>query len=102
MNDPVLHRMWADAHAFYTSPAVPTPPAEPGPLADRTAEWRDRLEQAPNGNLLVSNSMFDSLRGAERLHLLHVTNAFDRISEQGELRPPAGAWSVPSTARRSP
>ncbi|WP_018547238.1 hypothetical protein [Streptomyces sp. LaPpAH-108] len=89
---PDLHSMWADAHVSYSSPTGPVDLGRPrGALAEQETAWRIRLtETAPNGGLLVENSMFDALRSADTLHLLHVTQSLDRITRHGTLRPSGG------------
>ncbi|MEV0266942.1 hypothetical protein AB0I49_37165 [Streptomyces sp. NPDC050617] len=91
MNYPDLHDMWADAHVSYSSPVGPVNICRPNPLAEQTAMWNARLaEEAPNGSLLSDNAMFNSLRTGTTLHLLHVTQAFDRIVRHGTIRPSGG------------
>jgi hypothetical protein len=91
MSNPDLHDMWADAHVSYSSPAGPGATCRSDPLAEQTAAWNVRLaEAAPNGALLADNAMFASLRGGSTLHLLHVTQSFDRIMRHGSLRPSGG------------
>ncbi|MFE2599612.1 hypothetical protein ACFXCZ_24470 [Streptomyces sp. NPDC059396] len=88
---PDLHSMWADAHVSYSSPSGPGVNYRADPFAEQTAAWHARLTQtAPNGGLLGDNAMFESLRGKGTLHLLHVTQSFDRIARHGTLRPSGG------------
>lgn len=90
-NTPDLHAMWADAHVSYSSPTGPGSACPSDPLAEQTAAWHARLtETAPNGALLVQNSMFDALRNADTLHLLHVTWSVEQLVRHGTLRPSGG------------
>ncbi|MGM9468458.1 hypothetical protein [Streptomyces murinus] len=90
---PDLHDMWADAHVSYFTP-IPAGQGVAdsfGPLAEQATAWHTRLtETAPNGTLLVDNSMFEALRSADTLHLLHVTQSLDHITRHGALRPSGG------------
>ncbi|BBA99011.1 hypothetical protein RVR_5460 [Actinacidiphila reveromycinica] len=91
MSSPDLYDMWADAHVSYSSPVGPGVAGRSDPLAEQTEAWRIRLTQeAPNGGLLADNAMFEALRGGDTLHLLHVTSSFDRIAQNGTLRPSGG------------
>ncbi|MEU6060342.1 hypothetical protein [Streptomyces sp. NPDC047097] len=86
-----LHDMWADAHVSYSSPTGPDTSCLGVTLAEQAATWHARLtETAPNGSLLVHNSMFDTLTNSDVLHLLHVTHSLDRITRHGTLRPSGG------------
>ncbi|MER7909933.1 hypothetical protein [Streptomyces sp. NPDC096068] len=83
-----VHRLWADAHQVF---AVPRTGETVGPLADVETAWNSRLiDEAPNGRLLTANAVFSALRSDAKLHLLHVTHAFDRIVQTGELLPSGG------------
>lgn len=84
------YRMWADAHVFFHNPRAEAP-SEANWLSEHTQRWRYRLaHETPNGDLLVRNSMFDSLSGHRRLHLLHVTHALEQINEHGVIYPSGG------------
>ncbi|GGZ14336.1 hypothetical protein GCM10010387_03050 [Streptomyces inusitatus] len=91
MSNPDPHEMWADAHVSYSLPAGPGSTRRSDPLSEQTAAWNTRLtETAPHGGLLADNAMFQSLRDGNTLHLLHVTQSFDRIARHGSLRPSGG------------
>jgi hypothetical protein len=83
---------WADAHVFFDTAPSHAPAGHPGdPLAEQTRAWAKRLtDDTPNGHLLGSNALFDSLRDGRTLHLLHVTNALEQITESGVLHPSGG------------
>lgn len=86
---PDSYRMWADSHVFYQ----PTPRriSDGDVTAAKLAAWDQRMvHDTPNGSLLLSNSLFDVLRGGKRVPLLHVTHALDRITERGVLYPSGG------------
>ncbi|WP_413229764.1 hypothetical protein [Kitasatospora purpeofusca] len=86
-----LHRMWADAHQLYAVPRSAYAPEADHALSEQRAAWWSRLsEEAPNGHLLKSNVLFDMLRTAEKVHLLHVTHAFEHITHDGVIRPSGG------------
>lgn len=99
---------WADAHVFFDTPLIPSPARHLGdPLAERTEAWEQRLtEDTPNGHLLRSNALFDSLSGGRTLHLLHVTHALEQITAHGVLHPSGGClvgsvYCAPLTATGS-
>lgn len=83
---------WADAHVFFDTALIPSPARHHGdPLAEQTEAWGIRLtEDTPNGHLLRSNALFDSLSSGRTLHLLHVTHALEQITEHGVLYPSGG------------
>ncbi|WP_229759137.1 hypothetical protein [Peterkaempfera bronchialis] len=86
-----LHRMWADAHQLYAVPTSAYAPDTDRSLSEQRAAWCSRLsDEAPNGQLLKTNVLFDMLRTAEKIHLLHVTHAFEHITHDGALRPSGG------------
>ena len=98
---------WADAHAFFDTALVPgSGRLSVDPLVEQTRAWENRLTQAtPNGALLRSNALFDSLSGGRTLHLLHVTHALEQIAEHGVLYPSGGClvgaiYCAPLTADR--
>lgn len=85
------YRLWADAHAFFNPALIPVGAEKDNPMSVGTAYWDQRLaEQTPNGHLMRRNALFDALAGDGKLHLLHVTNALEQISQQGVLYPSGG------------
>ncbi|MEV1091613.1 hypothetical protein [Streptomyces microflavus] len=83
-----IHRMWADAHQLFGAPGNV---GAGDSLEKLQAAWYSRLvEEAPNGGLLTSNAVFQTLGEDSKVHLLHVTHAFDRIVRAGELHPSGG------------
>lgn len=84
------YHMWADAHVFFHNPHAEAPSGEDW-LNEHTERWRHRLvHETHNGELLVRNSMFESLAGGRKLHLLHVTHALEQINEHGVIYPSGG------------
>ncbi|MEV4561254.1 hypothetical protein AB0K51_30290, partial [Kitasatospora sp. NPDC049285] len=85
------YELWADAHAFFGASLVPTLPNTDDPLGVQKAAWTDRLALGtPNGHLLRRNALFDALASGGKLHLLHVTHALEKISQDGVLYPSGG------------
>lgn len=85
------YESWADAHAFFGASLVPAMPDPDDPLGAQKAAWTDRLALGtPNGHLLRRNALFDSLAAGGKLHLLHVTHALEKISQDGVLYPSGG------------
>jgi hypothetical protein len=82
--------MWADAHVFFQNPHTEPPDAEEW-LNAHTERWRHQLvHESVNGELLVRNSMFDSISAGRKLYLLHVTHALEQISKHGVIYPSGG------------
>ncbi|MFF1871056.1 hypothetical protein [Kitasatospora herbaricolor] len=77
-----MHAQWDDAHTDFGAP--PTLPAAAG-LAATDTEWRQRLEQAPNGHLLRDNAMFRMLTAGTPIRLLHLTRSLDAVRSSGHL-----------------
>ncbi|MFC7220369.1 hypothetical protein ACFQLX_19695 [Streptomyces polyrhachis] len=82
---------WEYAHTDHTRGA--TRP-EPAGLAASEADWRARLEQAPNGWLLHSNAMTRTLASGGPIHLMHTTVALDAIRTSGRLYASTGCLAA--------
>lgn len=49
-------------------------------------EWRMRMvNEAPNGKLLVSNSVFDVIRSSSKIYMTHITPNLERIIQSGSI-----------------
>ncbi|MFJ3216107.1 hypothetical protein ACIPLC_09325 [Kitasatospora sp. NPDC086801] len=79
-----MHTEWDLAHTDYSAP--PDRPAPAG-LTDTEADWRQRLDLAPNGYLLreSANAMLGSLAAGHPVYLLHLTRSLDAIHSSGQL-----------------
>ncbi|MFD8704346.1 hypothetical protein ACFV1W_17265 [Kitasatospora sp. NPDC059648] len=78
-----MHAEWDNAHTDHT-----TTPTRPGPagLTKTETDWRSHLEhETPNGWLLRSNAMTETLTSGRPIHLMHTTVALDAIRASGHL-----------------
>lgn len=77
--------MWAEGHVFYNM-FEHEPDYKSPKYALEEYKWRKRLlEESPNGKLLVSNSLFNSLRDSKKIYLAHTTCSLDKILKSGCL-----------------
>lgn len=79
---------WDNAHTDHTRPIPPA--AAPAGLAQSSAEWSQRLADAPNGWLLRDNTMTRTLANGGPIHLMHTTVALDAIRTSGHLYASSG------------
>ncbi|MBP0451026.1 hypothetical protein J5Y04_15955 [Kitasatospora sp. RG8] len=77
-----MHTEWNDAHTDYGAPQTSQ---APGGLADSDADWRQHLEQSPNGRLLHDNAMLRTLMAGARVRLMHLTRSLDAVRSSGQL-----------------
>ncbi|MGR6924205.1 hypothetical protein ACU635_58930 [[Actinomadura] parvosata] len=81
--------LWEGAHTDY-DPGHRLPPAPRG-LAASDAEWRSFLEeQTPNGWLLRSGSLLETLASGRPIYLMHTTTYLDAIRANRHLYQAAG------------
>ncbi|MGW7446654.1 hypothetical protein [Kitasatospora sp. NPDC054795] len=77
-----MHAEWDYAHTDYGSlPDRPSPAGQ----AETETDWRQRLQQAPNGRLLGDNAMLRSLTAGTPVHLLHLTRDLAAVRASGHL-----------------
>ncbi|MGC0315544.1 hypothetical protein [Kitasatospora acidiphila] len=78
-----MHAEWDYAHTDHTSGLTRATSAG---LADTEPDWRRHLEhETPNGWLLRTNSMTQTLASGRPIHLMHTTGALDAIRASGHL-----------------
>ncbi|BFV58365.1 hypothetical protein KCMC57_up34690 [Kitasatospora sp. CMC57] len=78
-----MHSEWDIAHTDHTSSTVRLGPTG---LAETEGDWRHQLErETPNGGLLRSNAMTQTLTAGRPIHLMHTTVALDAIRSSGQL-----------------
>ncbi|MFE2722126.1 hypothetical protein [Kitasatospora sp. NPDC059327] len=77
-----MHTDWDHAHTDY---GAPTGHPAPTGLADTENDWRRRLAQSPNGDLMRDNAMLRVLTAGGPLHLLHLTRSLDAVRSSGQL-----------------
>lgn len=76
---------WTKAHVFYKLYLQPQK-KDLNKVERQEHAWRMRnFKEAPQGKLLVNNSLFDGLQNDQTVHLLHVTTDLDNILESGAL-----------------
>lgn len=80
---------WEYAHTEYGPGSRPTP--APAYLAITDAEWRAQLEDTtPNGWLLRTGSLLDTLSSGRPIYLMHTTTYLDAIRASRQLYQAAG------------
>ncbi|MFF4411391.1 hypothetical protein ACFYY8_02620 [Streptosporangium sp. NPDC001559] len=81
--------LWEDAHTDYGLGRHPRP--APQGLAASDTEWRSYLEeQTPNGWLLRSGSLLETLAGGRPIYLMHTTTYLEAIRASRQLYQAAG------------
>ncbi|SEM67844.1 hypothetical protein [Streptacidiphilus jiangxiensis] len=78
-----MHADWDHAHTDFG--AAPPRRAEPAGLAATEADWRQLLEQTPNGHLLRENALLDALAAGAPVRLLHLGRSLDQVRASGQL-----------------
>lgn len=86
-------KKWSKAHVFYgilDSRSVNSSFVKKEWI-DCDYEWRtEMLNKAPNGRLIIKNSLFDSLKNSSKVYLAHITQNLDKILESGFIYPSGG------------
>ncbi|MQS16000.1 hypothetical protein F7Q99_28070 [Streptomyces kaniharaensis] len=77
-----MHTEWDHAHTDFG--AAPRRAAPTG-LAATEADWRQHLEQTPNGHLLGANALLDALTAGAPVRLMHLTRSVDQVRASGQL-----------------
>lgn len=76
---------WETAHVFYDALEDLVSQPKDSLVKNKEAEqWRDLINESPNGQLLVKNSMFGALE-EKKLWLLHFTSRFDALQKERRL-----------------
>jgi len=84
-------KQWSRAHIFYNNMCSLKPRGDIPEEARLEYGWRRRIfNEAPNGKLMVGNSLFDNLRNHSKIHLIHVTTNLDAILSNRVLYPSSG------------
>lgn len=78
-----IDKLWAEAHTLHFDAG--------GYISSAGNRWIERMYSAPNGQLLNSNSFFETMRShPKKVYILHVTRDLDKIIESSALHPSAG------------
>ncbi|GAA2900781.1 hypothetical protein GCM10010517_66460 [Streptosporangium fragile] len=86
---PAVDPAWEDAHTDYGPDPRPCP--SPRGLAVSDAEWRSFLENdTPNGWLLRSSTLLETLTSGRPIHLMHTTTYLESIRASRQLYQAAG------------
>lgn len=86
---PAMTPVWDDAHTDYGPGRRPRP--VPRALAASDAEWRSYLEaQTPNGWLLRSGALLETLASGQPIYLMHTTTYLEAMRANRQLYQAAG------------